>query len=183
LAESYGILIIFDSKCLELCNYRGAYMEFKELIPLKKTNKRPKAGDIFALCPQKDLYCFGKVIQTNIESNDSFMRGMNLIYIYDFFSHTMDLPENLESQKLLIVEVVNHQLWRKGFAENIYYSEVSEEDLTKDIAFWNVVKKEYVTIKGNRTDHIPQIKGIFGLGSFGSIGRQLKKILSNRIID
>lgn len=155
-------------------------MKFTDLIQMKKSNFLPKEGDVFILKPKENLYCFGRVIQTKVNSKDSFINGMNLIYIYDFFSKTKDLPEMLEKKDILIVEVVNHQLWRKGFAETIGYSKVTNEDLENDIAFWNIMKKEYVNINGDRFDHVPKYAGMFGLGSYGSIGRQIQKILGDR---
>ena len=157
-------------------------MEFNELISLQKTRKKPQEGDIFALCPKDGLFCFGKVIKTRVESRDSFINGMNLIYVYDLFSTSMELSQPLEDMNILFAEIVNNQLWLKGFAKNIVNHAVTPEELDKDLAFWDIIRKKYVNLYGDETDHIPEIKGTFGLGSYGSVGRQIRKILEERSV-
>ena len=155
-------------------------MKFDLLLELKKSKKRPKEGDIFVLNPRKEVFCFGKVIMTNVESRDSFVNGMNLIFIYDYFSVDGSIPDNIESYNILLVEVVNNQLWIKGFAENIAYSEVTEKEINADYAFWDMLKNEYVDIKGNTVNVIPKIKGTYGLGSYGIVGKEIHKVLEQR---
>ncbi|WP_297958128.1 Imm26 family immunity protein [uncultured Ruminococcus sp.] len=155
-------------------------MEFKDLLLIKKTNVSLKPGDIFALNPKDNVYCFGKIIDTNVISHNSFMNGMNLIYIYDYISNTMDCPTMIERKEIIHVEVVNNQLWEKGFATNIGYSEVTIDDLNKDIAFWDVLKKCYVNINGEKIDHIPKYSAIYGLGSYGSIGKRIQAFISDK---
>lgn len=46
---------------------------------MKKSYRKPQEGDVFILQPIKDKFYFGKVIQTNLESADSFINGMMLI--------------------------------------------------------------------------------------------------------
>lgn len=57
-------------------------MSFNYLISMKKSRKKPQEGDVFVLQPIKDVFYYGKVIQTNLKSVDSFINGMTLIYIY-----------------------------------------------------------------------------------------------------
>lgn len=157
-------------------------MEFKDLNIIKKSDIKVKSGDIFALNPKENIYCFGKVIDTNVMSRNSFMNGMILIYIYDYISNTMDCPNMIEKKEIIHVEVVNYKLWEKGFAANVGYSEVTADDLNKDIAFWNVLKKCYVNINGEKIDYVPKYSAIYGLGSYGSIGKFLQSFLSGKII-
>ena len=155
-------------------------MKFELLNELKKSYKKPKEGDIFVLNPKKDLYCFGKVIMTNVESRDSFVNGMNLIFIYDYFSKTETIPQSIDCYEVLLVDVINNQLWVKGYAKNIAYSEVTEKEINEDYAFWDMIKNEYVDIKGNPINKIPKIKGTYGLGSYGVIGKEIHKVLEQR---
>ena len=155
-------------------------MKFDLLLEQKKSNKKPKEGDIFVLEPKIELFCFGKVIMTNVESRDSFVNGMNLIFIYDYFSVNAIIPDDIENYKVLLVEVVNHQLWIKGFAKNIAFSEVSKKEITTDYAFWDILKNTYVDIKGNPVNKVPQIKGMYGLGSYGVIGKEIHKVIEQR---
>ena len=155
-------------------------MSFDLLIVQEKSNKKPKKGDVFVLNPGQGVFCFGKVVKTNVVSRDSFVNGMNLVFIYDYFSQTDKMPEDLESLEILSVQVINNQLWRKGFAKNIAVSEVTERDTNTDYGFWDTVNQVYVDLSGSPMDHIPKYKGIYGLGSYGSIGKEIHKALAGR---
>jgi hypothetical protein len=155
-------------------------MSFDLLIVQEKSNKKPKKGDVFVLNPGQGVFCFGKVVKTNVVSRDSFVNGMNLVFIYDYFSQTDKMPEDLESLEILSVQVINNQLWRKGFAKNIAVSEVTERDTNTDYGFWDTVNQVYVDLSGSPMDHIPKYKGIYGLGSYGSIGKEIHKVLTGR---
>ena len=155
-------------------------MKFDLLLEQRKSNKKPKEGDLFVLNPKIGLFCFGKVIMTNVESRDSFVNGMNLIFIYDYFSENEFIPDDIESHKVLLVEIVNRQLWIKGFAKNIAYSEVTDEEINADYAFWDMLRNEYVDIMGNLVNNIPKIKGIYGLGSYGINGKDIHKVIEQR---
>ena len=155
-------------------------MSFDLLIVQEKSNKKPKQGDVFVLNPGQGVFCFGKVVKTNVVSRDSFVNGMNLVFIYDCFSQTDKMPKDLESLEILSVQVINNQLWRKGFAKNIAVSEVTERDTNTDYGFWDTVNQVYVDLSGSPMDHIPNYKGIYGLGSYGSIGKEIHKALAGR---
>ena len=155
-------------------------MSFDLLIVQEKSNKKPKKGDVFVLNPGQGVFCFGKVVKTNVVSRDSFVNGMNLVFIYDYFSQTDKMPEDLESLEILSVQVINNQLWRKGFAKNIAVSEVTERDTNTDYGFLDTVNQVYVDLSGSPMDHIPKYKGIYGLGSYGSIGKEIHKVLTGR---
>ena len=75
-------------------------MSFDLLIVQEKSNKKPEQGDVFVLNPGQRIFCFGKVIKTNVVSKDSFVNGMNLVFIYDYFSGTDKVPADLESLEI-----------------------------------------------------------------------------------
>ena len=156
-------------------------MRENNLILLKKDRKKPKEGDLFVLEPSEGLYCFGKVIISNVESKDSFINGMYLIYIYDIFSEEKQVPQELDPDKLMFAPVVvNTQLWLKGFAETITNIAVTEKEKNLEYGFWHVGKEIYVDIHGDRLGYIPKISGIFGLGSYGIIGKEIHKAMERR---
>ena len=43
---------------------------------MKKSSKKPQEGDVFVLQPVIGKFYFGKVIQTDLKSLDSFINGM-----------------------------------------------------------------------------------------------------------
>ena len=47
-------------------------MAFNDLIAMKKSSKKPQEGDVFVLQPVIGKFYFGKVIQTDLKSLDSF---------------------------------------------------------------------------------------------------------------
>ena len=155
-------------------------MDDNRLLVLKKSNKKPIEGDIFVLAIRDNLYCFGKVIRVNVESQDCFVNGMYLIYIFDYFSSSEKYSKSIENNDILLVEVINTQLWRKGYAKNIAFSEVTENQMNADYGFWDILKETYVDLSGDELDYIPKYKGVYGLGSFGIIGKELHKIVKER---
>lgn len=95
-------------------------MAFRELIAMKKSLKSPQKGDVFILQPQKNVFYFGKVIQTDLESADSFIKGMTLIYIYDSACSEKVIPQHFDECELLIAPIiVNNQPWIKGYFETL----------------------------------------------------------------
>ena len=154
--------------------------QLNDLLVLEKSNKKPVAGDIFVLSIRENLFCFGKVIQTNVESRDSFVNGMNLIFIFDYFSESDIFSDSIEEKDILLVDVINNQLWRKGFAKNIAFSEVKDSQINEDYGFWDMLRETYVDVSGKEIDYIPKYKGVYGLGSYGFIGKELQKIVAER---
>lgn len=154
-------------------------MAFNDLIAMRKSLKNPQEGDVFVLQPMKDTFYFGKVIQTNVQSTDSFINGMVLIYIYECWSFEKKVPQGLESKKFLIAPmVVNYQPWRKGYFETIGNIGVLPNEKNIEFAFWNVLKDKYVDISGKEVDYKPLISGIYGLASYGAVGKEVQKAIS-----
>lgn len=77
--------------------------------------------------------------------------------------------------------IVNHQPWIQGYFETIGNVGVSEKDRNIDFAFWNILKKEYVDINGQviKLNNEPRYRSIFGLGSYGIVGKDVQKALEN----
>lgn len=156
-------------------------MSFNDLLVLKKTRKKPKEGDIFVLNPKRDLYCYGKIIEVGVKSKDSFVNGMYLIYLYDYFSKTKELKVELDVDNLLIPPmVVNTQLWLKGYAETLSNIEVSEKERNLEFGFWDIGREIYVNINGDKIDNIPKLISLFGLGSYGIVGKEIQKVIKER---
>lgn len=156
-------------------------LAFNDLIAMKKSSKKPKEGDVFAIQPAKGKFYFGKVIQTNLKSIDSFINGMTLIYIYNYCSIEKEIPLELEKEEFLIAPtIVNNQPWLKGYFETIGNKQVSENEKTVDFAFWDTLKEEYVDINGQVLKNEPQYWSIYGLGSYGVVGKEVKKAIARK---
>lgn len=128
--------------------------------------------------PMKGMFYFGKVIQMNLKSTDSFINGMTLIYIYKYCSINKELPLELEKEEFLIAPtIVNNQPWIKGYFETIGNVQVSESERNVEFAFWDVLKEEYVDINGQTITQKPRYWSIYGLGSYGVIGKEIQKAI------
>lgn len=153
-------------------------MAFRELIAMKKSLKKPQEGDVFVLQPQKKIFYCGKVIQTNLESTDSFIKGMTLIYIYDRFCSEKVVPYDLDEEELLIAPiVVNNQPWIKGYFETVDNVPVSEREKNLEFGFWDVLTKKYLDIRGMKIGKKPKYCSIYGLGSYGVVGKEVQKAI------
>lgn len=106
------------------------------------------------------------------------MNGMILIYIYKCWSYEKIIPRELEDKEFLIAPiVVNYQPWRKGYFETIGNKGVLQNEKNKEFAFWNPLKDKYVDISGKVIEDKPKICGIYGLGSYGIVGKEVQKAI------
>ena len=153
-------------------------MAFKDLIAMKKSSKKPEEGDVFILQPIDGIFYYGKVIKTNLISVDSFINGMTLIFIYQSCSIDKVIPHGLENEEFLISPIiVNNQPWQKGYFETLGNVGVSEKERKADFAFWDVLKEEYVNISGQIIKEKPKYCSIYGLGSYGIVGKEVQKAI------
>ena len=153
-------------------------MAFEELIAMKKSSDDPQEGDVFALQPQKNIFYFGKVIHTNLKSTDSFIRGMTLIFVYDCLCNEKVVPYDLEDKELLIAPmVVNNQPWIRGYFETVDNVPVSEREKKIKFGFWDVLTQKYVDIHGMKIKKKPKYCSIYGLGSYGIVGKEVQEAI------
>lgn len=50
-----------------------------------------------------------------------------------------------------------------------------------EFAFWDVLREEYVDICGKVVKNRPEYCGVYGLGSYGSVGKEVQRALKKRI--
>lgn len=156
-------------------------MAFNELIAMKKSLNIPQTGDVFALQPQKDVFYFGKVIQTGLKSEDSLINGMTLIYIYECCGNDKFATHNLAEKELLIAPIiVNNQPWEKGYFETVDNVPVSERERKLDFGFWDLLTEEYLDIQGMKIGRKPKYCSIYGLGSYGVVGKEVQKAIKSK---
>ena len=156
-------------------------MAFRELIAMKKSSKHPQQGDVFILQPQKNLFYFGKVIQINLKSTDSLIKGMTLIYIYDSSNGEKVVPKHFDEEELLISPIiVNNQPWIRGYFETIDNISVSEREKNLEFGFWDLLTREYVDVQGKKIKNRPKYCSIYGLGSYGIVGKEVQNALESK---
>lgn len=155
--------------------------DFTELLIQKKSRKKPKAGDVFSLRIKDDLYYYGKVIKTEIESTNVFLRGWNLVHIYDHSTSKLIEPSeiNLINQSLILPPVVtNNKGWIDGYFFTVGSIHVIQKDLSIDYGFWDDIKKIYRLEGGETINRVPKLITDYALVSYGGIGRALIKIMN-----
>ena len=151
------------------------------MLVLKKSRKKIIEGDIFTIQPFEGVFYYGKVIKTNLISSDDFIKGMSLIYIYNYKSTKKEEPVKLGSYELLIPPiVVNNQPWIKGYFETLCNQLVSDNEKDVDYGFWDVMERIYVNLLGQPIKREPKYWSYFGLGSYGVVAKEVFKALEKK---
>ena len=159
--------------------------EFNELISMKRSRKKPQAGDVFVIQPLSGRYLYGRVIRTNLPSNDPLIKGWNLICIYKNMVSEPVIPvERLDPEQLLMPpEIVNNQGWLQGYFLTIGSTEITEKDIAPNYGFWDALTKQFVNVEGNPLSYEPEFQGAYALGSYGVVGRTVRQALEkNQVI-
>ena len=157
--------------------------EFTDLIAMKKSRKKPKKGDIFVVQPFQNIYYYGKVIETDIQSKDSFVNGMFLIFVYDKMSKSKDSPTpyDLDRCDLLIAPtIVNRLGWSRGYFETIYNLPLTDLERKMPFGFWSFQRQCFVNIEGARLDSRPKYYTDYGLGNYLVVGEKIQAVLQKR---
>ena len=160
--------------------------DFDELFPMKKSRKRPIAGDVFVIQPKEGDYYFGKVIQTNIQGKNRNFQGMNLIYMYNCYSQAKEIPANLDEHEFLFAPtVMNFQGWLQGYFETIGNQPVTVREANVDYGFFDdfETQDKFYNLEGERIQHKPKYCRFDGLASYGYVGRQAHKILYGKVYE
>lgn len=145
---------------------------------MKQSKKEPKTGDVFVLQPQKGDYCYGKVIQAKIKSQYATFNGWHLIYVYNYITHDIVSHIHIDNTPLLIAPmIINNRPWTMGYFETLFNSSVTDYDKSIDFGFWDVLRKKCFDIHGNEISRKPYYLGIFGLGSYGAVEKEVRKAL------
>lgn len=152
---------------------------------LKKTRRRPQAGDIFVFQLESlpDQFFFGRVIATNTTIGglhpSEFKEGIGvvLIYLYRTASFDKNIIPSLSPADLLLPPIgTNTKPWSLGFFEVVKSGENKPEDLLpihcfRDFRGWFL--DEY----GNRLPSASEPVGIYGIAGIGAIDADVSKAL------
>ena len=156
-------------------------MEFHDLLPMNKSRKRPKEGDVFLVQPFLGVHYYGKVIQTQISSKDSCVNGMNLIFLYRRRAQKRTIPEDLSEAEFLILPVIINQLpWSRGYFETIGSAGVTEAEMDRSYGFWSFQKKRFVDVSGSLLTEKPECWSDYGLASYAVVGEKIQTVLKEK---
>ena len=148
---------------------------------LKKTRRKPEAGDIFVfqLETLPDRYFFGRVVATDTTiggfSGNEFKAV--LIYLYRTSSaEKTDIPPLLLSDLLVPPIGTNNLPWTLGFFEVIKSGQNISKDLLPQHCFKNF-RGWFVDEYGNRLQGPVEPVGINGVAGIGAIDIDISKAL------
>ncbi|MCD8500415.1 MAG: immunity 26/phosphotriesterase HocA family protein [Bacillaceae bacterium] len=145
---------------------------------LPRRNKRQE-GEVFIVEPMKDTFLFGKVIRTNIPTNEPTMSGGHLVYIYQETSNPMEIPNDFDPTTLLMPpQIVDNQAWEKGYFQSVGIQQVTKDERDVNYGFWDVVTKKFVNEEGTELNQTPKVYDDYGLTSYGSIKEELRSVLT-----
>ena len=146
---------------------------------LKRSNKKPQSGDIFAMQIPDGRYLFGRVIESNLSGDLAPMPTSNLVYVYRVFSDTKSVPlEELTTANLLIPpKFVNRKLWTLGYAETVAHAPVHTEDRLAQHSFLNI-GVGYVDEFGRPLSSKIEPCGVWAMGNHRTLDDEISQALS-----
>lgn len=161
----------------------GFYMDL-HLIQIKRSNKKPKAGDVFVVQPIDGVYYYGKVIYEKTYSIYEMFNDFPLIYIYDHTTNKLCMPQKLD--KILIAPLLtNYTPQSRGYFYTIGNIPVTDAEKQLDCGFkaYTILDSKheypfYRDIHGERIDYIPKYNAPFGLNSYKGINYEICKALN-----
>jgi hypothetical protein len=150
-----------------------------ELLPIKRSRKKLKIGDVFVIQPKESLYFYGKVIEVN-DKFQGFSVDAVVIFIYKKNTAKLEMPDYLDPNDLLIPpQIVNLRGWTMGYFYTVGNMELTNDEMNLDYGFKDTrkVKPRFLTSMGEELDHEPSIVGIYAIGSYGSTSYEVTKEL------
>lgn len=147
---------------------------------LKKTKRKPEAGDIFVfqLEPLPDKYFFGRVVATDTTIGNIKEIGVVLIYLYRNFSIDKTNIPSLKTSDLLVPPIGTNTLaWTRGYFETVTSGVNSKEDVLQQHCFLDPLRGWYFDEYSNRLPGPIEPVGIDGLSGISSIDIKISKAL------
>ncbi|MES2950510.1 MAG: Imm26 family immunity protein [Pseudomonadota bacterium] len=144
---------------------------------LKRTRRRPEAGDIFAfqLEPLPDNYHFGRVVATDTTLGNC--DAVVLIYIYRATSTNKATIPVLSPSDLLVPPIgTNNLAWTRGYFEVVASVTNGPDDLLQQHCFLDPVHG-FVDAYGRRLPTAFEPVGFYGLSGLGSIDIKVSEAL------
>lgn len=135
---------------------------------LKRSNKKPLAGDIFVMQLPDETYLFGRVIVAGLEPPDAPKPLSYLVYVYAHRSKAeQPSREALRCDRLLLPPVfINRMPWTKGYFKTVEHEALTHDVLLPQHCFWDAARARYVDERGNPLPHESQPCGDWGLSSY-----------------
>lgn len=148
---------------------------------LKRTRKKPEAGDIFTfqLEPLPTIFFYGKVIKTDTKIGN--IDDVILIYIYKNTSTEKYSIPLLSLKDLMLPPIgINKLPWTKGYFEVLNSIPIDSEEVISQHCFQsfdNVLGTKFYDEYGNRLAECTEPCGTWGMAGYGTIDRAVSKFM------
>jgi hypothetical protein len=141
---------------------------------LKKSRKRPRPGDVFALQIQDGQFFFGRVVR--LDASIFWMENCVLIYVYKAASEDKHRVPHLSKTELLVPPILTNFLpWSKGYFETVEHRPLEEEDVLEIHCFWSCASRGYYDEYSNRLPGRLEPCGEHGLDSYRTIDDKISR--------
>jgi hypothetical protein len=145
---------------------------------LKRSNKKPLPGDVFALSPLEGLFIFGRVIRADLPREQAPMPGAYLIYVYRHRSDVMRPSRSeLHPGALLLPPLyINRMPWTKGYFQTVDNWPLAGDDLVAQHCFFSP-DQGYFDEDFNRLPGPIEPCGDWGLNSYRTLDDAVSEAL------
>lgn len=146
---------------------------------LKRSTRKPEAGDLFAMQLPDDTFIFGRVVGADLEPPLAPMPLAYLIYVYNLRSPVKqpDL-DALRPDRLLLPPVfINRMPWTKGYFEKVAHQELVAHMRLPQHCFWDAARARFVDERQNPLPREVSPCGDWGLSSYRWLDDQVSDAL------
>jgi len=150
---------------------------------IRRSNKKPVPGDVFAMLYPDGQYLFGRVVRARPEDEETPVAGPYLLYIYNVRSDSKEPDLSLLRPEALLLPplFMNRMLWTKGFAETVASPGLKPEDEVPQHCFINVFNR-YVDEVGNELPGREEPCGEYSLNSYRTLDDSISEALGIPLI-
>lgn len=165
----------------QLDNFRKSDYQLKVI---EKTRKPViNTGDVFLLSPRDNVYFYGKVLKTNINTinNDGFVHGKQTVFIHKCktYKKTIDNYNPNYGDLLIPPIIVDISYWKKGFFFTIGNIPLNETEKTLKYGFYKlgipgIRDGWFCTEEGKKLDSQPPILGMYGIVTITGVAAEIE---------
>jgi hypothetical protein len=146
---------------------------------LKRSRRLLSAGDIFVMKLPTLKYLFGRVILTPDYPRLGPTPHAHLLYVYRWQSDRMepDLSELTPRNLLIPPQWTNRLGWIRGFHQTVAHYPLTVADRLPVHCFHSVLRRAYVDETGRPVPRRVEPCGVWGLGGYYLLDRDISKAL------
>lgn len=150
---------------------------------LKRSRKKPKVGDVFAMHMPSKGWLFGRVVSTSVrnfpeEISDPDAPAWILVYVYRDIVPDCTPHANMSPQDLLVPPIITGDSpWLHGLFRTVDHQTLGSDDVLSTHCFFDFIYKLYRDESGNVLPHRLEPCGDGGIATSGAIDRIISDAL------